>query len=278
MRREALKEAFRNKTFLIGFIMVILIFAIAIFAGIIAPHPYEEVDYEEILKAPGEDGFILGTDHLGRCLFSRIVYGSRIALKVTIVAVSIQAFIGVFVGIMAGFWGGKIDRLLCFITDLTWSMPPLIMALAIITILGPGLRNVVIAMAMVSWAQIARVVRAKTLGIKNLPFVEAGISIGESKTSLMFSYIFPNVVPSIIVLMTSSIPGTIMSTTALGFLGLGTQPPLPDWGVLISESVTYMNSAPWLSIFPGLALVYTVLAFTLLGEGLRDILDPRMKV
>lgn len=278
MRREALKEAFRNKTFLIGFIMVILIFAIAIFAGVIAPHPYEEVDYEEILKAPGEDGFILGTDHLGRCLFSRIVYGSRIALKVTIVAVSIQAFIGVFVGIMAGFWGGKIDRLLCFITDLTWSMPPLIMALAIITILGPGLRNVVIAMAMVSWAQIARVVRAKTLGIKNLPFVEAGISIGESKTSLMFSYIFPNVVPSIIVLMTSSIPGTIMSTTALGFLGLGTQPPLPDWGVLISESVTYMNSAPWLSIFPGLALVYTVLAFTLLGEGLRDILDPRMKV
>lgn len=278
MRREALKEAFRNKTFLIGFIMVMLIFAIAIFADVIAPHPYEEVDYEEILKAPGEDGFILGTDHLGRCLFSRIVYGSRIALKVTIVAVSIQAFIGVFVGIMAGFWGGKIDRLLCFITDLTWSMPPLIMALAIITILGPGLRNVVIAMAMVSWAQIARVVRAKTLGIKNLPFVEAGISIGESKTSLMFSYIFPNVVPSIIVLMTSSIPGTIMSTTALGFLGLGTQPPLPDWGVLISESVTYMNSAPWLSIFPGLALVYTVLAFTLLGEGLRDILDPRMKV
>lgn len=278
MRREALKEAFRNKTFLIGFIMVMLIFAIAIFAGVIAPHPYEEVDYEEILKAPGEDGFILGTDHLGRCLFSRIVYGSRIALKVTIVAVSIQAFIGVFVGIMAGFWGGKIDRFLCFITDLTWSMPPLIMALAIITILGPGLRNVVIAMAMVSWAQIARVVRAKTLGIKNLPFVEAGISIGESKTSLMFSYIFPNVVPSIIVLMTSSIPGTIMSTTALGFLGLGTQPPLPDWGVLISESVTYMNSAPWLSIFPGLALVYTVLAFTLLGEGLRDILDPRMKV
>lgn len=278
MKNELLINALKNKTFLIGFIMILIIILISLFADAIAPYSYEAVNQDIAFKAPGEDGYILGTDHLGRDVFSRIIYGTRIALKVSVVAVTIQTFIGVLIGLLAGFFGGKVDRILSFITDLTWSMPPIIMALAVITILGPGLNNVIIAIAIVSWSQFARIVRAKTQAIKNLPFVEAGVSIGEKKTSLMFKYILPNIIPSTIVLMTASIPSTIMSTTALGFLGLGAQPPSPDWGVLIADSITYMNTASWLSIFPGIALVYTVLGFTLLGEGLRDILDPRMKL
>lgn len=278
MKNELLINAFKNKTFLVGFIMILIIIFVSLFAGVIAPYSYDAVNQDLAFKIPGENGYILGTDHLGRDVFSRIIYGSRIALKVSVVAVTIQTFIGVLVGLLSGFFGGKVDRILSFITDLTWSMPPIIMALAVITILGPGLNNVIIAIAIVSWSQFARIVRAKTQAIKNLPYVEAGISIGEKKTSLMFKYILPNIIPSTIVLMTASIPSTIMSTTALGFLGLGAQPPSPDWGVLIADSITYMNTASWLSIFPGIALVYTVLGFTLLGEGLRDVLDPRMKL
>lgn len=272
-----LKEGIKNKTFLLGLIMVLSILFIATFADIIAPYSFDEVNLEDTLKAPGE-GYIWGTDQLGRDLFSRVIYGSRIALKVAIIAVVIETIIGVSVGLIGGYFGGKTDKVLSFVTDLTWAMPPLIMALAVITILGPGLNNVIAAIAIVSWAQFARIVRAKTQSLKNLSFVEMGVTIGEKKSALMVKYILPNTVPSIIVIATVSIPNMIMSTTALGFLGLGSQPPAPDWGVMLSEGVNYLSSAPWLSIFPGVAIVYTVLSFNLFGEGLRNVLDPRLKL
>lgn len=272
-----LKEGIKNKTFLLGLIMVLSILFIAIFADIIAPYSLDEVNLEDALKAPG-DGYVWGTDQLGRDMFSRVIYGTRIALRVAVIAVVIQTFIGVSIGLIGGYFGGNIDKAFSFFTDLTWALPPLIMALAIITLLGPGLNNVIAAIALVSWAQFARIVRAKTQSLKNLSFVEMGVTIGEKKSALMIKYILPNIVPSIIVIATVSIPNMIMSTTALGFLGLGSQPPAPDWGVLLSEGVNYMSSAPWLSIFPGIAIVYTVLGFNLLGEGLRDVLDPRLKL
>lgn len=272
-----LKEGMKNKTFLLGMIMVVSILFISTFADYIAPYPYYEINSEDALKAPG-DGYIWGTDQLGRDLFSRVIYGTRIALKVAIIAVVLQTIIGVSIGLIGGYFGGIIDKILSFMTDLTWAMPPLIMALAVITILGPGLNNVIAAIAVVSWAQFARIVRAKTQAIKNLSFVEMGVTIGEKKRVLMVKYILPNIIPSIIVIATVSIPNMIMSTTALGFLGLGSQPPEPDWGVLLSEGVNYMSSAPWLSVFPGVAIAYTVLGFNLLGEGLRDVLDPRLKL
>jgi ABC-type dipeptide/oligopeptide/nickel transport system permease subunit len=267
----------KSKTFVIGFIMVISVAMVAVFADKIAPYGYDEVNMSAPLRAPG-DGYLWGTDQLGRDLFSRVIYGSRIALMVAAVSVVLETAIGVTVGLLGGFFGGKIDKILSFFTDLTWAMPPIIMALAVITIIGPGLNNVIAAIAIVSWAQFARVVRAKTQSLKNLPFVEAGIAIGENKITLMVRYILPNIIPSIIVIATILIPGAIMSTTALGFLGLGAQPPSPDWGVSLSEGTAFIAEAPWLGIYPGIALTYTVLAFNLLGEGLRDVLDPRLKL
>lgn len=169
------------------------------------------------------------------------------------------------------------DRILSFFADLTWSMPPIIMSMAVITVLGKGLDNVIIAIAVVSWAQYARVVRAKTQALKNMAFVETAMAFNESNAAIMLRYILPNIVPSIIVLASLSIPATITSTTALSFLGLGAQPPSPDWGLALSDSMNNMSTAPWLAVFPGFALVFTVFGFNLFGEGLRDILDPRLK-
>jgi peptide/nickel transport system permease protein len=276
--RRLFVEGLKNKTFMLGLIMIVSVILVAVFADFIAPYGFDQQNLQSILKAPGENGFILGSDNLGRDLFSRNIYGARIALEVALIAVSVQLVIGVSVGLISGYYGGKIDRILSFVVDLTWSMPSLIMALVVITILGPSLNNVIVAIAIVSWAQFARIVRAKTQALKNLPYVETAIAFGERPAAIMIKYILPNIVPSIIVIATVSIPNVIMYTTSLGFLGLGAQPPSPDWGVALSESINYITIAPWLSIYPGIALVYTVLSFTLFGEGLRDILDPKLKL
>lgn len=162
-------------------------------------------------------------------------------------------------------------------TDVTWCIPGTILALAVVTILGKGLTNSIIAISLVAWASYARTVRAKTLSLRNMAFVETGKAFGESNMALMFRYILPNIVPSLIVLVSLNLPGTIMSTTTLSFLGLGSQPPSPDWGLAISDGIKSITTAPWLSLYPGLALVYTTFGFNLLGEGLRDLLDPHMK-
>ena len=276
--RKLLLEGLKNKTFLIGLIMLLSVLFIAIFADVIAPYSFDEQHLQTVLKAPGESGFLLGTDNLGRDVFSRNIYGARIALQVALIAVTVQLIIGVSIGLISGYFGGVVDKVLSFIVDLTWSMPALIMALVVITILGPSLNNVIVAIAIVSWAQFARIVRAKTQSLKNLPYIETGIAFGETHFAIMIKYILPNIIPSIIVVATVSIPNVIMYTTSLGFLGLGAQPPSPDWGVALSESINYITVAPWLSIYPGIALVYTVLSFTLFGEGLRDILDPKLKL
>ena len=167
--------------------------------------------------------------------------------------------------------------MLLFITDVTWCVPGTILALAVVTVLGKGLTNSIIAISLVGWASYARTVRAKTMSLRTMAFVETGRAFGESSLSLMFRYILPNIVPSLIVLISNNLPGTIMATTTLSFLGLGSQPPSPDWGLAISQGMNYVHRAQWLSIFPGLALVYTVLGFNILGEGMRDLLDPRLK-
>jgi len=271
------KEGFKNISFKLGFIMVVSTLLVAIFAPVIAPYSYDEMHIQDALKPPSLK-HLFGTDQYGRDIFSRVVYGSRIALKVGILVVIIETIIGVSLGLLAGYYGSKLDKIISFITDVFWAMPPLVLALAVVTLLGPGLTNVMIAIAIVSWAQFTRIVRAKTQSLKNMPFVEAGRAMGESDFSLIIRYIFPNTLGAVIVLSTLALPSAILSTTAMGFLGLGAQPPTPDWGVMLSEGISYIKRAPWISIFPGLALVYTVLGFNLLGEGLRDILDPRLKV
>ena len=274
--KETVHECWKNKNFMIGFVILLSVILIAIFADFIAPYDYAQQNVGDRFEKPSGD-FWFGTDELGRDMFSRVVYGSRIALWVAFLGGSLQLVIGVAVGLACGFFGKWVDRVLSFMTDLTWCIPGTILALAVVTLIGKGLTNTVIAISLVAWASYERTVRAKTLSLKNMAFVETGKAFGESNFSLMVRYILPNIIPSLIVMVSLNLPGTIMSTTTLSFLGLGSQPPSPDWGLAISKGIENITRAPWLSIFPGLALVYTTFGFNLLGEGLRDLLDPHMK-
>lgn len=274
--KDTLHDCLKNKNFMIGLLIIISVTIIAILAPYISPYDYAKQNVGGRMAAPS-GSFIFGTDELGRDVFSRTVYGTRIALWVAFLGASLQLVLGVTVGLVCGFFGKWVDRVFSFLTDLTWCIPGTILALAVVTILGKGLTNTIIAISLVAWASYARPVRAKTLSLRSMAFVETGKAFGESSASLMFRYILPNVVPSLIVMVSMNLPGTIMSTTTLSFLGLGSQAPSPDWGLALSKGMQYISRAPWLSIFPGVALVYTTLGFNLLGEGLRDILDPHMK-
>ncbi|MDR3281229.1 MAG: ABC transporter permease [Synergistaceae bacterium] len=247
------------------------------FVGSLSGYEFDTIDMAGKLKGPSRAN-LLGTDHYGRDVFTRVLYGARVALKVGFMAVVIEGLIGVTFGLLAGYFGGFIERAILFVTDITWAMPPMILAMAIVTVMGPSVDNVAFSIAIVSWAQFTRIVRAKTMSLRERPFIEAAKSIGESDISIIVRYILPNVAPSVIVLATLAFPTAIMSTTALGFLGLGAQPPTPDWGVMLSEGLSYLDNASWLSVFPGIAIVILVVGFNFLGEGLRELIDPRMKL
>ena len=274
--REFFYNCRRNVNFVVGFLMILSLIVVAIFAQQFAPYDYDEPHKQDRLQAPNST-YLFGTDDFGRDMFSKVIYGTRITLWVALLGTSIQLFLGVVIGLLCGYFGGWVDKVLLFITDVTWCVPGTILALAVVTVLGKGLTNSIIAISLVGWASYARTVRAKTMSLRTMAFVETGRAFGESSLSLMFRYILPNIVPSLIVLISNNLPGTIMATTTLSFLGLGSQPPSPDWGLAISQGMNYVHRAQWLSIFPGLALVYTVLGFNILGEGMRDLLDPRLK-
>lgn len=274
--REFFYNCRRNVNFVVGFLMILSLILVAIFAQQFAPYDYDEPHKQAKLQAPNST-YLFGTDDFGRDMFSKVIYGTRITLWVALLGTSIQLFLGVVIGLLCGYFGGWVDKVLLFITDVTWCVPGTILALAVVTVLGKGLTNSIIAISLVGWAGYARTVRAKTMSLRTMAFVETGRAFGESSLSLMFRYILPNIVPSLIVLISNNLPGTIMATTTLSFLGLGSQPPSPDWGLAISQGMNYVHRAQWLSIFPGLALVYTVLGFNILGEGMRDLLDPRLK-
>ena len=274
---EWIQLILQNKYSRAGFFIILFIVILAIGAPIIAPKHYAEVDLKNRLQPPSLQ-HLFGTDELGRDVFSRVVYGARIALWVGILVVTIEAAIGVTLGILAGYYGGKIDKVISAITDMVWAFPPLVLALGVVTLIGPGLVNVVTAVAIVSWPTFTRIVRAKVQSLVNREFVLAAKAIGESDLSIMLKYILPNVVPTIIVIATLSIPSAILSTTALSFLGFGAQPPTPDWGAMVSNGMPQLTRAPWISSFPGIFIVITCLGFNLLGDGLRDILDPKLKM
>ncbi len=280
MNNSKFKETFisclKNLNFMIGFLMLLSVILVAVFANQLAPYGYTDQGVGAQLAAPSGQ-FIFGTDELGRDVLSRVIHGTRLTLWVAFLGATLQLVIGVTVGLACGYFGKWVDKVFSFLTDLTWCIPSTILALAVVTLMGKGLTNSVVAIAMVCWASYARPVRAKTMSIKTMAFVETGAAFGESSAALMFRYILPNVVPALIVMVSTTLPATILSTTTLSFLGLGSQAPSPDWGLALSNGINYIGSAPWLSIFPGLALMYTVLGFSLLGEGVRDILDPHMK-
>lgn len=273
---KVLKMFYRHKLAAFGAFILIIIIFLAILAPYIAPHDPYEMNLSKQLAPPSWE-YPFGTDYQGRCVFSRVLYGSRIALYIGLLLVTIQAGIGIPIGLIAGYFGGKTDEILMRITDMVWSLPPLVLALAFVMIFGAGIINVIIALSVVSWAQFARVTRSKVQSIKNAEFVEAAKSTGESNMGILIHEVLPNVVAPNIVLATLALPTALLQASAMSFLGFGAQPPTPEWGAILSNGREFLRVAPWIATFPGLAIMVVVLAFNFLGDGLRDTLDPKLR-
>ena len=276
-KKSKLRQVVKKPLFFIGFFMMLVVVLAAVFAPQLAPHGFADQALNMKLAPPCAQ-FPLGTDRYGRCILSRILFGSRIALKVGLVAVVIETVIGVTLGILAGYYGKKTDRVIMFVTDMIWSIPPIILAMAIVLLLGPSAENVAISVALVTWAQFTKIVRAKVQSIKSLSYIEAAKVYGKNDLQIILRYILPNLTSTIVILASLALPSAILSTTSMGFLGLGAQEPLPDWGMILSNGIQFIKKAPWVTFWPGLAIVWTVLGFNLAAEGLKELLDPRMKV
>lgn len=264
----------RNPLTAIGSAIVLMLILVAIFAQWIATHDPLAQDLANALQAPSAAHYF-GTDEFGRDVFSRLVYGSRITLYiVALVSVTVGP-IGLALGVVAGYYGGIVDTILMRITDIFISFPSLVLALAFVAALGPGLEHVVIAITLTAWPPIARLARAETLSLRHADFVSAVKLQGASSIRILLHHIVPLCLPSVIIRITMNMAGIILTAAGLGFLGLGAQPPDPEWGAMISAGRRYMMECWWLVTIPGLAILINSLAFNFLGDGLRDILDPR---
>jgi peptide/nickel transport system permease protein len=263
-----------NPLALAGLAIIAILILTAIFAPIIAPYGFDDQSLETRLLAPSRLHW-LGTDDLGRDIFARLVYGSRTTLLIATLVAVIAAPIGLLVGTTAGYFGGWIDATLMRVNDIFLSFPGLILALGFVAALGPGLRNAIIAIALTAWPQIARLARAETLTIRRADYIAAIRIQGASSFRIITRHIMPMCLPSVIVRITLNMAGIILTAAGLGFLGLGAQPPAPEWGSMLSTGRSHLTGAWWLATAPGIAILLTSLAFNLLGDGLRDVLDPR---
>ncbi len=259
-----------------GIVMIALVLSCALFAGLIAPYDPNAQDYLALTEAPSAQHW-LGTDDLGRDIFSRILYGSRISLQVGIISVGIALSLGVTLGLLAGFTGGRVDNVIMRVVDAVQAFPSLILALAITAALGPGAGNAMIAIGFVSMTTIARLTRGQTLSEREREYVAAARVIGVSPVAIMRRHIWPNVTAPIIVQATLGIATAIVTEASLSFLGVGVVPPTPSWGGMLRIGSQYLETAPWMAIAPGIAIFLTVLAFNFVGDGLRQALDPRLK-
>jgi len=274
--KDAWRRLKKNKLAMIGLGIIIFLIIIAIFAPLVSPYnPIGRVKEESSLSP--SMAHLFGTDLLGRDIFSRVIYGSRISLEVGVVAVGISVTIGLFFGAIAGYFGNVPDVLIMRVADIFFAFPYILGAIAIMTILGPGIMNIFIAIGILGWASFARIFRGSILSIKNKEYIEAARALGASNFRIIIKHIFPNAFAPIIVYATMNVGSAILVEAALSFLGLGVQPPTPAWGKMLSESLNYIDIAPWMMLFPGIAIVITVLGFVLLGDGLRDAFDPRLK-
>ncbi len=273
---DILRRLFARRQAQLGGAIVLILVLAAIFAPVISPYDPYELRVGP-LKEPPTRAHPFGTDDLGRDLFSRMVYGSRITLQIGTISVVLAVVLGVLVGIVAGFYGGWVDGVLMRFTDIMLSFPGLILALAIVSVLGPGLNNAMIAVGLLSFPGFARVVRGSVLSVRETEYVTAGRVIGATAPHLMRRTVLPNVAAPIIVLASLEFPAAVLTAAALSFLGLGAQPPSPEWGALLVDARTYIRTAPHLINVPGAAIFLTVLAFNLLGNTLRDVLDPRLR-
>jgi peptide/nickel transport system permease protein len=278
-----LRRLVRRRTALFGMLVFLGVLLAAVLAPLVSPFDPLEQDIGQRLRAPGwqdAQGRVhpLGTDHLGRDILARIVYGSRIALVVGLAAVLISGVLGMIIGLVAGYFGGRVDDFLMRLADIQLAFPFILLAIAVIGVLGPSLRNIIIVIGVSSWVVYARVVRGEVLSIREREYVHAAIALGSRNGRVLWSHVLPNTFTPWLVVATLDMARVIVIESALSFLGLGVQPPTPTWGGMLADGRVYLSTAWWLATFPGLAILVTVLGINLLGDGLRDTLDPRLKV
>jgi peptide/nickel transport system permease protein len=267
----------RSKSVLFGGSLVLLVFVCALFAPLIATHDPYEMNMSDRLIKPMEDSHILGTDQYGRDLFSRIIYGARVSLEVGLISVGLALFVGVTLGLISGYYGGWIDTIIMRFVDIVLSFPVLLLAIALVAALGPGIKNVILALAFVYWTNYARIVRANVLAIKEEEYIQAAKTIGSNDFRIIFYNILPNCLAPIVVVATLGLGVAIVAEATLSFLGLGIQPPESSWGWTLAFGMKFIRESSYLSIYPGLAIMITVLGFNLLGDGIRDLTDSRLK-
>jgi len=273
---EALRRLRRDKMAIAGAAFLLLVATISILAPVLAPQDPLEINLSQRLASPGTPGYPLGADQLGRDMLSRLIWGGRISLLIGFSAVMMAMGLGVIVGLLAGFFGGKMDTVVMRLIDILMAFPAILLAITIVASLGPGLRNSMIAVSIVGIPYYARIVRGNALSLREQEFIQAARVIGASNGRIVPRHVFPNTLAPLIVAATLDVGWFIMAAAGLSFLGLGAQPPTPEWGVMLSEGRQFIRNAPHLSILPGTAIFLVVLALNFLGDGLRDALDPRL--
>jgi peptide/nickel transport system permease protein/oligopeptide transport system permease protein len=276
IKEKLLRMCRNNKLAAFSAILILIIILLAILAPIIAPYGESEQDLLNRLSPPSSQHWF-GTDELGRDVFTRILYGARVSLTIGIMPSIIALVVGVTLGLLAGYLGGMVDYIIMRLADIMLSIPSLLLAMVVMYTLGSSTATLFIALSLVSWASVARVVRSHTLSLKESEYVEAARCIGVSKWMIMLRHIMPNCIPSLIVLFTLNIPSAILSESSLSFLGIGVKPPHASWGLMVNQAKEFLFTSPWLCLAPCLSIMVVVLAFNFLGDGLRDVLDPYMK-
>lgn len=276
--REVWRMLKKNKMALLGLGILVILVLLALFADVIADYDTVVIkqNLANRLKGPSAEHW-LGTDEFGRDIFARLIHGARVSLKVGIIAVGISIVLGGILGALAGFYGGKIDNIIMRVMDVFLAVPSILLAIAIVSALGPSIFNLMVAISISSVPSYARIVRASVLSIRDQEFVEAARAIGANNARIIFRHIIPNSLAPVIVQGTLGVASAILSTAGLSFIGLGIQPPAPEWGSMLSGGRQYLRYAWWVTTFPGVAIMITILSLNLLGDGLRDALDPRLK-
>ena len=266
----------RQRLALTGLCIVAIYVIVALAGSWVAPYSFSAQHVRDRLQAPG-GAYLLGTDEFGRDILSRLLLGARISFQVGVIAVGISGIAGVLLGLVAGYIGGWLDAVLTLVMDVLFAFPAVLLAIAIIAMLGSSLANVMLAIGVVNTPVFMRVVRGSTLSLRKTPFVEAAVSLGAPTPRVLARHIFPNLTAPLIVLGSLNFAFAVLTEASLSFLGLGNKPPSPSWGSMVSSSYGFLETAPWAALFPGLAIALAVLGFNLLGDGLRDALDPRLR-
>lgn len=275
-RRKSLRRALRHPLIVTGGVILILIGIAALFGRQLAPYDPELMDFTALF-APPSPAHLFGTDEFGRDVFSRVLYGAAVSYRVAFVAVFISATAGVFLGAIAGFYGRWLDEVVMRLMDILFAFPAVLLAITVMAILGRGVTNAMIAIAVVYIPIFARVTRGAVLSVRGREFVSAARALGQNDGTILFKHILPNALGPVIVQTSLSLAFAILAEAALSYFGLGTQPPEASWGRMLSEGRSYFAQAPWMGIFPGLAIMLSVMGFNFVGDGLRDLLDPRLK-